>query len=535
MPNLPLQSNGNDLFGGPDRSGAGIVGGGRASEQQLTAPTGATEPAATDTTFAAAAAIALRQEAGALRVGSSGIATRTRRRRGRVLRLVAIDSTAVLISLAIGIGLLVVLDHGALRDLRLAVLLVYVPIILLAFQVQGLYRGNGLRTVPSGLPVTAAAGRAVPLAMLTMVVVLELTGWATGASALLIAGSTVVPALVTVPASRSLAGWVVARRQRVQQRVIIVGSGEVADGIGARLDRYGGITVLGMVDDDPLPGFATVGKVADLPGLCRDLAVDRIIVALPRAPWHVVSGVLYSLIPSVDIAVVPSLQELMTWRSGMADISGLPLINLMPAQRGLPARAAKRIFDLFGASLLLCVALPLWLLSVLAIRLTSGGPAIFRQARTGSGGREFTILKFRTMHRDAEEWREELLDQSDADGPRFKLASDPRVTRVGRFLRRFSIDELPQLLNVLAGNMSLVGPRPFPVVESEALLVGPAAARFDVLPGMTGLWQVSGRSDLTWDDLQRLDAIYVASWSFWWDLRILLQTPAVTLRRQGAY
>ena len=139
------------------------------------------------------------------------------------------------------------------------------------------------------------------------------------------------------------------------------------------------------------------------------------------------------------------------------------------------------------------------------------------------------------MRVDAEEYRTEPLDHNEPDGPRFKMAKDPRVTKAGAFLRKYSIDELPQLFNVLGGSMSLVGPRPFPLVESGAFHVGAAEARFEMKPGMTGLWQVSGRSDLSWEELCHLDAIYVRSWSFAWDLRILLQTPLVALRRQGAY
>jgi lipopolysaccharide/colanic/teichoic acid biosynthesis glycosyltransferase len=173
--------------------------------------------------------------------------------------------------------------------------------------------------------------------------------------------------------------------------------------------------------------------------------------------------------------------------------------------------------------------------AIVAIRLDSKGPAIFRQQRIGKNNEQFTILKLRTMHVGAEAERAELIAQRGADHRWFKLTDDPRVTRVGAILRRYSIDEVPQLFNVLSGKMSLVGPRPYPVVESEAFKVGSATSRYDMPPGMTGLWQVSGRSDLTWDDLCRLDAIYVKSWSLLWDLRILLQTPAATLRSQGAY
>ena len=180
------------------------------------------------------------------------------------------------------------------------------------------------------------------------------------------------------------------------------------------------------------------------------------------------------------------------------------------------------------------MGLPFGLLFAAAIKLDSPGPVFFRQDRMGRGGREFKIFKFRTMSNDAWAKRAAVAAQNEVDGPLFKMANDPRVTRVGRFLRRTSIDELPQLINVVRGEMSLVGPRPLPTEESRRL-DGAAVARFDVSPGLTGLWQVSGRSDLTYADLQHLDSVYVRSWSLLWDLRIILATPASVFGARGAY
>jgi lipopolysaccharide/colanic/teichoic acid biosynthesis glycosyltransferase len=170
----------------------------------------------------------------------------------------------------------------------------------------------------------------------------------------------------------------------------------------------------------------------------------------------------------------------------------------------------------------------------IAIRFSSPGPALFKQRRAGRHGKPFTVLKFRTMRCDAEAEIVDLREKSEVDGPLFKIKEDPRVTRVGRILRATSLDELPQLFNVLVGQMSLVGPRPFVMAEAQEI-DGWAAKRFTVRPGMTGLWQVSGRSDLPFDDLRHLDYAYVASWSLWWDLRILVKTPPTVLARRGAY
>jgi exopolysaccharide biosynthesis polyprenyl glycosylphosphotransferase len=377
----------------------------------------------------------------------------------------------------------------------------------------------------------------MPLAVLASACVLFMSGSPlSDGLVFVVAACAVVPSLALVPLVRSMAHAVGLRFGVVRpQRVIVLGAGEAADNVMMRLRRHGGIVALGMIDDDPLPGFETIGGTEDLTRLCDELQADRIIVAIPRVPWFKVSEILRPMIGVIDIAIVPSLYELMTWRSGTLDLAGMPLVPLMPAQHRAASRILKRSIDLLAGSVALVVTFPLLVGAAIAIKFDSQGPVFFRQKRSGLGGRDFMIWKLRTMADGSDQRRDELMSQSDADGPRFKMTRDPRVTRVGRFLRRFSIDELPQLFNVLDGSMSLVGPRPFPVAEYGALSQGPAAARFEMRPGMTGLWQVSGRSDLTWDDLCRLDSVYVGSWSILWDLRILVQTPVAVFRRWGAY
>jgi exopolysaccharide biosynthesis polyprenyl glycosylphosphotransferase len=198
-------------------------------------------------------------------------------------------------------------------------------------------------------------------------------------------------------------------------------------------------------------------------------------------------------------------------------------------------QAVKRGLDLVGASVLLLALLPVLLTIGLLVRLTSRGPALYRSTRTGLHGREFTVLKFRTMHRHAERIRADLLELNEVDGGiLFKIRRDPRVTRLGRVLRRFSLDELPQLVNVLTGAMSLVGPRP-PLPAEVERYGSHARRRLHVKPGMTGLWQVSGRSDLSWDEAVRLDLYYVENWSLGLDLAIVLRTIWAVLSGRGAY
>jgi lipopolysaccharide/colanic/teichoic acid biosynthesis glycosyltransferase len=213
---------------------------------------------------------------------------------------------------------------------------------------------------------------------------------------------------------------------------------------------------------------------------------------------------------------------------------GMPLFELRPPVLAGTDWVVKKTFDLVVSFVVVVLGLPLWLLIALAIRLDSRGPVLYRDLRVGVGEREFGMLKFRTMVRGAAELQEELEDQNEAPGALFKIREDPRLTRVGRVLRRLSLDELPQVLNVLAGEMSLVGPRPLPVRDYH-LLEAWHRKRYLVLPGITGLWQISGRSELTFDDLVRLDFYYLENWSIWLDVTILLKTVPAVFGRRGAY
>ncbi len=411
---------------------------------------------------------------------------------------------------------------------------VLVLLVLLAW--QGLYRGDIVRTLPSGLEAFTRTAKSVPLVALALAAALAFSGTTDPKYVLGVAALAAIPLIVTVPALRGVSNTIRRRFAATSnQRVLIVGCGDSADRVAHRLERTGDLIVVGMVDDDPPPGFTAIGGIADIESVCETLNVDRIVVAAPSTSWESVSDTILPLISRVHVSIVAPMSELMTWRSGLADVSGLPVIPLVGPQRSALAALAKRSVDVTGALFGLVVFSPLLAIAAIAVKVTSPGPVIFRQRRAGLNDEVFTILKFRTMRVDAEEFRTELLDHNEADGPRFKMADDPRLTKVGAFLRKYSIDELPQLFNVLGSSMSLVGPRPFPLVESGAFHVGVAEARFEMKPGMTGLWQVSGRSDLSWEELCHLDAIYVRSWSFAWDLRILMQTPLVALRRQGAY
>jgi exopolysaccharide biosynthesis polyprenyl glycosylphosphotransferase len=236
----------------------------------------------------------------------------------------------------------------------------------------------------------------------------------------------------------------------------------------------------------------------------------------------------------VELIVSPGIIEVAGPRLSIRPVAGLSLLHMERPSAGGGRLFGKAVFDrVLGAGLCAAVA-PLMLAIALAVRLTSPGPAFYRQTRVGQDGTEFTMLKFRSMVADADAKRSGLLDSSEGNEMLFKMRSDPRVTQVGALLRRFSLDELPQLLNVVKGEMSLVGPRP-PLPEEVAEYSHDASRRLKVRPGMTGLWQVSGRSDLTWEESLRLDLRYTDNWSLALDLSILWRTVLAVTRGAGAY
>jgi exopolysaccharide biosynthesis polyprenyl glycosylphosphotransferase len=349
-----------------------------------------------------------------------------------------------------------------------------------------------------------------------------------------------VPALALAPPLRAAANVVLRRHGVLHSRIVVVGSGAVANTTVQRLQRCPDLEVLGFVDDEPHlaaghPPCRRLGTIDDLPRVCAESAADRVLVAFSSSAPRRVMEVLRELPPAVHVSVVPRLFELVTWQSQVEELHGLTVMDIAPPQLGLLSRAVKRALDIAVSAGLLFLLSPALVAIAIAIKLTSPGPVLFRQPRAGRAGKPFEIFKFRSMMVGADRVKIDLREHNEVDGPLFKLRSDPRVTKIGAFLRRTSLDEVPQLFNVLIGQMSLVGPRPF-VPDEAAEIDGWAARRYDVRPGMTGLWQISGRNDLPFAELQHLDYAYVASWSLWWDLKILWHTPAtVFVRHDGAY
>jgi exopolysaccharide biosynthesis polyprenyl glycosylphosphotransferase len=407
------------------------------------------------------------------------------------------------------------------------------PITVLVFAQSGLYRQRELRP---------GAGRILACLIVVALMVLAFgigTGYDFTTSGLI--PTSVVFSAVTISLLRAAYESVsleLMRAAGVRRRVILVGAGESLTRLRSSLAaaRGGlGYEFVGVVAPSAVPGFRLLGSRAELPLVLDQVKPDEVILTEAdfdeRAVLEVVEQAHRQ---GIKVRLAPDTTELLVQRGEYVPGQGAPLFELRPPVLTGWDWAVKRGFDLVGSALVLLVGLPVWLLITAAIKIDSRGPVFFVDRRIGVGEREFGMLKFRTMVADAAAQQPRLEADNEAGGALFKIREDPRVTRVGRFLRRFSLDEIPQVLNVLKGEMSLVGPRPLPLRDYR-LLEDWHRARYRVLPGMTGLWQISGRSGLTFDDLVRLDFTYLENWSIWLDISIIAKTIPAVITRRGAY
>ena len=332
------------------------------------------------------------------------------------------------------------------------------------------------------------------------------------------------------------------RGQRMR-RTVAVGHAAPVEHLVAMLQRdsHHGLTVVAAC----VAGAQHQGEVADVP-ICGDLdsvgsVVSRFhadtvaVLACPEMDGTRLRELAWDLEKTgTEMCVASALLDVAGPRTTIRPVAGLPLLHVDHAELAGGKKVIKEVFDRVSALLAILLLVPLFVMIALTIKISDRGPVFFRQTRTGKDGQPFSLWKFRTMVVDAEARKAELLAQSNGNGALFKMHRDPRVTRPGAWLRRWSLDELPQLLNVLFGDMSLVGPRPALPVE-VAEYGDHMRRRLAVKPGITGLWQVSGRSDLAWDEAERLDLRYVENWSLALDLQILWKTLSAVTRGSGAY
>jgi exopolysaccharide biosynthesis polyprenyl glycosylphosphotransferase len=332
------------------------------------------------------------------------------------------------------------------------------------------------------------------------------------------------------------------RRGRGLERIVVVGTGPLGLMMMQNLVAQPelGYQIVGFVDDertDDIGPFQALGRPADIPDLVDQLDVDEVFIALPSADHARISHLLAALaLRPVGVRIVPDFYDLSLNQVDITDVNGIPLIGLRDAQLSGGNLMLKRTIDVVLASLtLLFLSVPLLLVALL-IKIDSPGPVLISQTRVGRNRKPFGFLKFRSMYQDADAQLAKVLhlDEARSGGRLFKSRNDPRRTRVGRWLRRLSVDEMPQLVNVLRGDMSLVGPRP-PFPHEVDKYEDWHQRRLDVVPGITGLWQVSGRSTLTFDEMALLDIWYIENWSIGLDLKIMFRTIPAVLLGTGAY
>jgi exopolysaccharide biosynthesis polyprenyl glycosylphosphotransferase len=407
-------------------------------------------------------------------------------------------------------------------------------VTLLVFWRNGLYAPRERR---------AGAGRVVSSLLLVTVITLAFavgTGYQHTTFGLYV--TTFVLSVLVIGVLRSSYEVVTRDMWRVtgvRRRAVLVGQGERLVQLRRALGLgRGGIDYdfLGVISDGgDVDGLVALGGVSELARVLRDQHPDELIVsAVDLGEEELLDLVEEAHRWGVKVRVAPTTAELLTQRGEYVAGQGVPLFELRPPVFAGFDWAVKRVFDVTVSFVLIAIATPVWAAIALGVKLDSPGPVFYRDRRVGLSEAEFGMFKFRSMNTGAAQRQGALEAENEASGPLFKIKDDPRVTRIGKILRRYSLDELPQLLNVLRGEMSLVGPRPLPL-RDYVQLEDWHRKRYLVMPGMTGLWQVSGRIDLSFDDLVRLDFYYLENWSIWLDISILAKTLPAVVARRGAY
>jgi exopolysaccharide biosynthesis polyprenyl glycosylphosphotransferase len=413
-----------------------------------------------------------------------------------------------------------------------AFLLLYVVLIVMACMSQHLYRtSREIRALEESIKVAKAVGFATALLVLFAFV----------------SANKEISRMVVVTAGvaniGALAGWRYAKRLYVLKRArrgegisraLIIGAGKIGQTLALWLENNQqlGYSVCGFLDAHPSGDARVLGTIHDLKKVALEQFVDQLFVTLP-ADRDVVKEIwVQARRLRLNLNIVPDIYDGLGWRAPIRSIGGFPIIELHGQPIPAFGLAAKRFLDLVAASVALILAAPLLALAAVWILLDSRGPVIYSALRVGKKGKKFLCYKLRTMVAQADAQKEKLRGENERNGPFFKMENDPRVTWCGRWLRKYSIDELPQLVNVLRGDMSLVGPRPHPVDDYERYNLE-HLRRLDVKPGITGLWQVKARRDPSFETTMTLDLDYIENWSLGMDLGILVKTVPAVLRGGG--
>jgi len=483
------------------------------------------------------------------RADSADVVTHVpKRRRGWLVRRFLVTADVAGLLLAFAIAELIVVGPGSGRFDVLTETLAFIATLpgwVLVTRLYGLYSQDDQRTNHTTTDEVANVFNMVTVCTWLFFAVSWVSGAAHPAVPKLLLFWLFAAALV--PLARTTGRWAARRSQAFLQNTVIVGAGDVGQTIAEKLRRHPeyGVNVVGFVDREPkeqresLSELTILGPPSELESIVQTHDVERVIIAFSRVSHEEVLSLIRSLKDAfVQVDIVSRYYELVGPSTGISTVEGIPVLCLPPRALGSSAKLMKRALDIVLSLVALALLMPVFLIVMVAIVLDSRGPILFRQPRIGAGGKTFEIFKFRTMIPEAEELKDAVAHMSlhaDGDDRMFKIADDPRVTRLGHVLRKASIDELPQLLNVLRGEMSLVGPRP--LIPSEDVRVEDwGRERLSLRPGMTGLWQVLGRSEIPFEEMVRLDYLYVTNWSLWQDLRLMCGTvPAMLKGGRGAY
>ena len=460
-------------------------------------------------------------------VGVDGAASIDERARASVLQRETLQRRLLGMADMLAVAVTVFLVLNVVGGDRVALLLASVPLVVVPFKVAGLYDRDELRLAQSTLDEAPMLIQLTGLFALGVAILKwVLTNGTLGGDQI---AELWLGAFVAVAFGRVLARWL-ARRISPIERCLVIGEVERAHSVRERLAssnaRATVVASLPLAAED-IEGMG--GSVA-IRGLVRELEVHRIVVASSTTDSTGIVGLIrIAKAVGVQVSVLPRMFEAVGSAVEFDDLDGMMMLGIRRFGLSQSSRILKRAFDLAATTFGLLLVAPIMGVIALAIMLDSRGPIFFRQIRVGRDGEHFSIFKFRSMVTDADAQKDQLREHNEAGGGLFKIAEDPRVTRVGGFLRRTSLDELPQLLNVMHGEMSLVGPRPL-VVDEDAKVLGHDRSRLHLTPGMTGPWQVLG-SRPPMQEMVGIDYLYVANWSLWLDVKILLRTIRHVLRR----
>ena len=467
-----------------------------------------------------------------------------RRGRGWLVRRALALADIVGLTLSFGLTMSLAGSGGEDRvhdSLELLIFALSLPLWVVVANLYGLYSDDEERTDHSTADDLFGVFHLVTVGSWLLFLVAVFTDAANPSVQRLVSFWLLAIALIT--SFRAVARALCRRTDAYLQNTLIVGAGEVGQLIGKKIRQHPeyGLNLVGFVDAEPkerrpgLGGLTVLGSPDRLVEITTALQIERVVIAFSNDSHEQLIGIVRSLKDlDVQIDIVPRLFEVIGANVSIHHTEGVPMMGLPPLRLSRSALLLKRTLDLTVSALGLLVLSPLLLAAACAIKLDSRGPVFFKQVRMGRGERPFRIYKFRTMQVDADERKVEVRQLSkhltEGGDPRmFKIPDDPRVTRVGRFLRRFSWDELPQVINVLKGEMSLVGPRPL-ILEEDDHVVDWRRQRLNLKPGITGIWQVLGRDDIPFEEMVTLDYLYVTNWSLMSDVKLILRTIPILFR-----